>query len=480
MQPPRHIVESLEQAGQAGVLRFWNELDDEGRMRLARQLEAIDWAVFDEMRHAATAAADEGVDPAFLSIASTPAGQRLSPDDCSAAAWRPAGEEALAIGQVGAILVAGGQASRLRCDGPKGVYPIGPISRASLFEILLGRLAAIGRRYGREVPLAIMTSSSTDAETKEFLQSHRFFGLDPDAVFFFRQADLPPLAIDSLTMLLDAPDHVAMAPDGHGGMLCALSAAGGIDWFARRGIEHVSSFQVDNPLASPLDPSFLGMHLVSNSDITTQVVEKREPDERVGVVVEAGGVCRVVEYSDLPKTLSRERLPDGRLRFHAGSIAVHCFRLAFLAEAVAGKSSLPLHLARKAVSFIDESGERVSPTTPNAFKFERFIFDLFPLARRVTTVTIDPAEGFAPLKHPPGSAADSPEHVRRAMVTQARRLLSRMGVTVADGIDVELAPSIIDEFDLRHMPPGSRIERPCVVIGESVVSWGDGTPRSSS
>jgi len=478
VQPPRNIVESLEQAGQAGVLRFWNDLDDEGRRRLARQLEAIDWAVFDDMRQAATAAVAEGVDPAFLAIASTPTGQRLSPDDCSAAAWRPAGEEALAVGQVGAILVAGGQGSRLRCDGPKGVYPIGPISQASLFEILLGRLAAIGQRYGRGVPLAIMTSSSTDAETKAYFDDHRFFGLDPDEVLFFRQADLPALSIDSLTMLLDAPDRIALAPDGHGGMLRALSAAGGLDWFARRGIEHVSSFQVDNPLASPLDPAFLGMHLVSDSDITTQVVEKREPDERVGVIVEAGGVCRVVEYSDLPEPLSRERLADGRLRFHAGSIAVHCFRLAFLAEAAAGKASLPLHLARKAVPFIDDSGERVSPTTPNAYKFERFIFDLFPLARRVTTVMIDPAEGFAPLKQPSGSTADSPEHVRRAMVTQARRLLSRVGVAVADGIDVELAPSIIDEFDLRHMTPGSRIERPCVVIGESVVSWGDGTPRS--
>jgi UDP-N-acetylglucosamine/UDP-N-acetylgalactosamine diphosphorylase len=476
VQPPRHLVESLERTAQAGVLRFWNDLDDEGRRRLVRQLEAIDWAVFDDLRRAASSAA-EGVDPAFLSVAATPPGPRLSPEDCSAAAWRPAGEEALAIGQVGAILVAGGQGSRLGCDGPKGVYPIGPVSQSTLFEILIGRLAAIGQRYGRGVPLAIMTSSATDADTRAYLEFNRFFGLDPDEVLVFRQADLPALSIDSLSMLLEAPDRVAMAPDGHGGMLRALSAAGGLDWFARRGIEHVSSFQVDNPLACPLDPAFLGMHLVFESDITTQVVEKQAPGERVGVVVESGGVCRIVEYSDLPGHLARERGPDGRLRFRSGSIAVHCFRLAFLAEAAAGKASLPLHLARKSVAFVDDSGERVLPKEPNAYKFERFIFDLFPLARRVTSVTIDPAEGFAPLKNPSGSEADSPEHVRRAMVTQARRLLERVGVAVAEGIDVELAPSVIDEFDLRHIASGSRIERPCVVGGKAVVSGDDGTPR---
>ena len=295
MQPPPHIVESLARTGQTGVLRFWDGLGDEARMRLLRQLDSIDWVVFDELRRLAASGASEEVDLAFLSAAATPDGPRLSAEDSSAAAWRPSGEEALASGQVGAILVAGGQGSRLRCDGPKGFYPIGPISHATLFELLLGKVAATNRRYGRDVPLAIMTSSATDAETRAFLESNRFFGLDADQVLIFKQADLPALAIDTLTMLLEAPDRVAMAPDGHGGMLRGLSAAGGLEWFARRGVEHVASFQIDNPLARPLDPAFLGMHLVSGSDITTQVVEKREPSERVGVVVESGAVCRIVE-----------------------------------------------------------------------------------------------------------------------------------------------------------------------------------------
>ena len=149
---------------------------------------------------------------------------------------------------------------------------------------------------------------------------------------------------------------------------------------------------------------------------------------------------------------------------------MHCFRLAFLAEAAAGNASLPLHLARKAVACVDDTGKTIAPKSPNAYKFERFIFDLFPIARRVNVVTIDPAEGFAPLKNPSGSDADSPEHVRRAMAAYSRRLLARAGIAVAEGIDVELAPAVLDEFDLRHLPAGSRIDLPRVVGGDAVVS----------
>ena len=97
-------------------------------------------------------------------------------------------------------------------------------------------------------------------------------------------------------------------------------------------------------------------------------------------------------------------------------------------------------------------------------KFERFIFDLMPLARRVCLVEIDPAEGFAPLKNPPGAAADTLAHVQAALDAQARRILHRAGVVVADGVGVELAPWILDEADLDALlPPGSRIERPTVI-----------------
>jgi UDP-N-acetylglucosamine/UDP-N-acetylgalactosamine diphosphorylase len=464
---PATLEESIAEAGQDHVLRFWNTLDGSARDRLVGQLAAIDWGMFGELRRLARAsgpgvvAGAAAVLAADLARANTPPCYVLGDDADRAAA---AGRKGLTNGLFGAVLVAGGQGSRLGCNGPKGVVPVGPLSGATLFDLLLGRLRGIAKRYVRPVPLAIMTSSATDADTRAWLADHDYGGLDPDHLLVFRQRDLP--AVDAATgdLLLDATDRIAMAPDGHGGMLPALVAAGGLEWFADRGCRHVTTFQVDNPLTMPLHPEFVGHHLLDEAEFSTQVVHKREPGERVGVVASDGKRTFVVEYSDLPASLAAERGPGDRLRFHAGSIAVHAFALDFLCRASAAPDPLPLHVAHKAVPFLKDTGERVSPRTPNAVKFERFIFDLMPLARRVCLVEIDPAEGFAPLKNPPGAAADTLAHVQAALDAHARRILHRAGVVVADGVGVELAPWILDEADLDAViPPGSRIERPTVI-----------------
>jgi UDP-N-acetylglucosamine/UDP-N-acetylgalactosamine diphosphorylase len=246
-----------------------------------------------------------------------------------------------------------------------------------------------------------------------------------------------------------------------------LAESGGLDWFRAQGVEHVVSFQVDNPLAMPLAAEFLGYHLLTDAEFSTQVVRKHDPAERVGIVVASNGRHSVVEYSDLPAPLAAERLPDGRLRFHAGSIAVHAFTTAFLHRVATQQDALPLHRAFKAVPCLDADGNRSVPTAPNAIKFERFIFDLMPLAQRVCVVEIEAAEGFAPLKNPIGSASDAPEHVHAALVAHARRLLAKAGVQVAEGIDVELAADrIIDETDIAGLlSAGTVLERPVVVGG---------------
>lgn len=452
------------------MLAGWERLDARSRDGLADQLQSIDWDQFGELqrivaaRRTSSPAAATGVD---LARAATPACLRLR-DDANPIPRTEAvarGHAALAAGSIGAILVAGGQGSRLGFNGPKGMFAVGPVSRATLFELLFGKFLAARRRFGAPVPLAIMTSSATDAATRAFLAEHALFGLDPQHVMFFKQHDLPALDDTDGNLLLEAPGRLAMAPDGHGGMLVALAEAGGLEWFARHGVEHVASFQVDNPLAMPLDREFLGYHLLSGAEFTPQVIRKVDPAERVGVVVECDGVTRIVEYSDLPPTLAAERLPDGRLRFHAGSIAVHAFARSFLDRCAARRDALPLHVAHKAVPFIDATGQRVVPKAANAIKFERFIFDLMPLAQRVTPVEIDAAEGFAPLKNADGAASDTAAHVAAALVAHARRLLDRAGVRVAEGIDVELdAASIIDEDDLSDaVPRGTRIDSPRVI-----------------
>jgi UDP-N-acetylglucosamine/UDP-N-acetylgalactosamine diphosphorylase len=475
-EPSPALVAALRTADQLGVLAHWERLDTAARERLLAQVTAIEWGLVADLtrrvrrKQLAPPAEDTSFD---LASAESPPCRSLRCADPTAAAR---GREALAAGAVGAILVAGGQGTRLGCTGPKGLCAVGPLSQATLFDVLLGRLAAIRRRYGRGVPLAIMTSAATDDETRRFLASRQWCGLDPDDVFLFRQQDLPAFDAADGNILLAAPDRVALAPDGHGGMLSALAGVGGLEWFGRRGVATVASFQVDNPLALPLDPEFLGAHLDAAAEFTLQVIRKREPAERVGVIATSGGVTRVVEYSDLPATAAAERLADGRLRFHAGSIAVHAFALEFLARCAARGDALPLHAARKAVPFVDADGHHHAPRAPNAVKFERFIFDILPLARRVCVVEVEPGEGFAPLKNPSGAAADTPEHVREALIARDRAILAAAGVTVDEGVVVELdAATILDADDVTlALPPGTRISESAIIRADPMAPRGTG------
>ena len=86
-------------------------------------------------------------------------GNRVTATDACAAATA-----ALTRGEVGAILVAGGQGTRLGFPHPKGMFPIGPVSNKSLFAIHAEKVLALGRRYGKPVPLLLMTSHATHLE----------------------------------------------------------------------------------------------------------------------------------------------------------------------------------------------------------------------------------------------------------------------------------------------------------------------------
>jgi UDP-N-acetylglucosamine/UDP-N-acetylgalactosamine diphosphorylase len=208
----------------------------------------------------------------------------------------------------------------------------------------------------------------------------------------------------------------------------------------RRGLQHLFYFQVDNPLATVCDAEFIGYHALAKSEYTLQVVAKQSPTEKVGNVVQIDGTSHVIEYSDLPQEAAERRNDDGSLEIWAGSIAVHAFDVQFLSRVAAESTTLPFHRALKKVEYIDAQGQTVQPDQPNAMKFERFIFDLLPLARRSLSVEVDPRQAFAPLKNAPGSAIDTAEITQQMMMALHRQWLRDAGAKVDDKVQVEISP----------------------------------------
>jgi len=427
------IRRRLEQYGQDHLLVFWEELDDSSRQELLADIEAVDL----ELVAGLVRSHVQGGDP--------PAEQgELSPPECLPyepasdqqrrlyAEARESGETLIREGKVAAMVVAGGQGTRLGFDGPKGTFRVAPVTKKPLFQLFAESLLATGRRFGRPVPWYVMTSAATDAATRAYFAEHEHFGLDAENVFFFQQGMMPAVDLDGRVLLADK-HRLATSPDGHGGSIRALAASGALADMARRGVEVISYFQVDNPLVRPVDPLFLGLHARTGSQMSSITMGKASDNERVGVFAMRNGRLQVIEYSDLPSELASARTPDGSRRFDAANIAVHALSRGFIEEltrpgAAAGRT-LPWHRAVKAVPHVDpKNGARVRPSEPNAVKFEMFIFDALPLAENPLLYESLRSEVFSPVKNAEG--VDSPATAHRDLIRRAASWLEVCGVEV--------------------------------------------------
>lgn len=452
----RQLHEQLAAYGQEHVLRWWPELNEAQRAELAVQIQSLDLAELHRLFHqhhfgAARPVVDwhEVEPPEIL----------RSPE--TFAAWEreqqavAVGERALRSGQVAIAMVAGGQGSRLGHNSPKGAYPIGPITQRSLFQLHAEKILALSRRYEVALPWYVMTSPDNDAATRQFFARHNYFGLAADQITFFVQGTMPALEKDTGRLLMCSKWQLALSPNGHGGFLTALQEAGILEDWQRRGVRWLFYFQVDNPLVKIADPLFLGQHITRRAEVSVKVVRRRHAEEKLGQVVRYRGCYYLVEYSEIPVEYQKRIDSAGRFWLDAGNIAVHVFDVAFLQRIIAQASdALPYHRAVKKVPYVDETGAYIEPSTPNAVKWERFIFDVFPLAQRVLVVEVNRAEEFEPLKN--ASGENSPETVRAALSELYARWLEQAGVAVPRdslgrvSVPIEISPLVaLDAGDLR-------------------------------
>lgn len=461
------LKQAFEDAGQGQVFRFWEELSPDGKATLLAAAREIDLAEVGRLvnLHLGGGESEEmdfsALEPApFLAQPTTPEEIRR---------WESArqrGEEALRQGKVAAFVVAGGQGTRLGYDGPKGTYGVTPVKKKSLFEVFAEKIRAARLRYQADIPWFVLTSHANHEETERFFRDHQFFGLPESDVMFFRQGRMPAVDFDGKIML-ESKERIAMSPDGHGGSLRALCRSGALERMEARGIEVLSYFQVDNPLVQAIDPTFIGFHLEAQSEMSSKMLPKAYPEEKVGVFVNANGKMMVVEYSDLPQELAERRDADGELVFRSGSIAIHLLATSFVKKVGAGESgdavALPFHRANKKVPTVDESGQPVKPESPNGVKFEMFVFDALPFAENPLVIETRREDEFSPVKNAEG--LDSPATCRNDQLKQFARWLEAAGVRVEK--DREGVPTI----DLEVSPLFATDER------SFIEAWGELEPK---
>ncbi|HOD69391.1 MAG: putative uridylyltransferase [Deltaproteobacteria bacterium ADurb.BinA179] len=442
------LEEKLRQLGQGHIARLLESGSAYvSRREIARDLEEIDAPLVRELiagrflyeEPAVTAVKPAPVIPA--SFSSSPESSR----------FRRHGETLLSQGRVAALVVAGGQGSRLGIDAPKGVVGVTPVRRKSLFQLHAEKILALSNKYAQPIPLFVMTSRANDADTKDFFTAHSFFGLNPDDVFFFVQGMLPSITPEG-SFVLSREGGLFMNPDGHGGTLSALKKSGCLDTLKERGIEEIFYFQVDNPLVSICDPLFVGLHSLKGAQMSSKVVRKKSFEEKVGVIAEVEGRTRVLEYSDMNDDMRYAVDGEGEMLYWAGSIAIHMIRRDFVETLTGSAVRLPFHKALKTIPTVDSRGR---PTEIQGIKFETFIFDALPMAEKSVTLEVLREREFAPVKNRTGE--DSLETSRIMQSNLHRSWLEDLGVNISDRSIVEISPlAALEKDDLRargKIPP---------------------------
>ncbi|MCA9014165.1 MAG: UTP--glucose-1-phosphate uridylyltransferase, partial [Planctomycetaceae bacterium] len=384
---PEDLYHKLEQHRQAHLLHWWKDLNEQQQRELTAQIQQINFEQIQRLYSPRDLLKTEESPAQKAERATRPATvvrlqDRAAAADESESAIQ-AGNQLLSAGKVGAILVAGGQGSRLGFRHPKGMYPVGPVKQTSLFQMLVEQLIARASKAGKPICYFIMTSDATHEETVEYFQQHQNFGLAEENLYFFKQGTMPAVDAQSGEILLEEKHRIAVSPDGHGGMLAALKNSGLFAVMQEKGIDTLYYHQVDNPTAIVCDPEFLGYHRQRGAEVSVKVVSKRAPDEKMGIVCDVDQKTQIIEYSDLPAPIAEQTDEADNLLHWAGSTAIHVFNRTFLEQIADNDDLLPFHQARKKVRFVNAKGTPVSPKKTNAIKFERFIFDVLPVASTV-------------------------------------------------------------------------------------------------
>ena len=375
--------------------------------RLENQLETMDWSYIDLIN-----------DKEQKRGEFSPLGAMELPEiEEKKADFYAKGIEAIKACKVGAILLAGGQGTRLGFDKAKGMYNIGETKELYIFEQLVENLKKVTTAADAWVPFYIMTSEKNDAQTREFFEEHNYFGYNKDYIKFFVQEMVPAVGFDG-NVLVEAEDSLAMSPNGNGGWFKSMINAGLDKDIKEKGIEWLNVFAVDNVLQQIADPVFVGATIESGRVSGSKVVRKVDPYERVGALCLEDGKPSIVEYYELTPEMAEATDEKGSLLYGFGVILNYIFRVDKLFEIAEKK--LPLHIVEKKVPYLDENGNMVKPETPNAYKFETLILDMVYMMDNCLSFEVDREKEFAPVKNATG--VDS--------VESARALLKKNGIEI--------------------------------------------------
>lgn len=402
-------AEKLEKYGQTHILKYYDELGEEEKNELLKQIEETDFSVLSLCKKGGSEVKKGKITPLEA--------MQLSEIEANRDEYFNVGAKAIKDGKIGAVLLAGGMGTRLGSDDPKGMYNIGETKDVFIFERIIANLMDVVNITGTWIYLFIMTSDKNHEATTKFFKEKNYFGYDESYIRFFKQ-EMAPAADYNGNIYMESKSHMSTSPNGNGGWFISMSKSGVLDVAKQAGIEWLNVFAVDNVLQRIADPVFVGATIKKQCAVGSKVVRKAAPDEKVGVMCLEDGKPSIVEYYELTEELMNAKDKNGDPAYNYGVILNYLFSVSKLEEIM--EKSMPLHIVEKKIPYIDENGNLIKPESPNGYKFESLVLDMIHLMDTCLPFEVIREKEFAPIKNKTG--VDS--------VDSARELLKKNGVTI--------------------------------------------------
>lgn len=396
----------LETYHQEHVLKYYDDLTEVQKEALLTQIENTDFSMLKSF---------DGGGKQQRGVISPLAAMEIPEIEKNRKAFMKEGLEALKSRKIGAVLLAGGMGTRLGSEKPKGMYNIGITKEVYIFERLIANLLEVVEQAGNFVPLFIMTSDKNHEETVAFLQEKRFFGYDRDSVWFFKQ-DMAPASDYEGRIYMEEKWKMSVSPNGNGGWYTSMRNAGLLEVVEELKLEWLNVFSVDNVLQRIADPCFVGATIMSGCDVSSKVVKKTNPEERVGVMCLEDGRPSVVEYYEVTEEMRQAKDAKGEPAYNFGVTLNYLFRKEAIDKVA--EDRLPLHIVEKKIPYMNEAGEYVKPEEPNGLKYEQLVLDMVHELNQCLPYEVVREKEFAPIKNKTG--VDS--------VDTARELLKQNGI----------------------------------------------------
>jgi UTP--glucose-1-phosphate uridylyltransferase len=261
----------------------------------------------------------------------------------------------------------------------------------TFLDLIARQVLALRERFGARVPLVLMNSFATRADSLAALQRHP--GLSADLPADFLQSKEPKvLAADLMPASWPANPELEWCPPGHGDLFVALQTSGLLEAMLDRGYRWAFVSNSDN-LGAVLDPRILAWIVSEEAPFVMEVADRTPADRKGGHIARrrSDGGLLLREIAQTPDADIDAFQDTSRHRyFNANSIWFDLRAVAAELERRGGVLGLPLIRNRKTLDPSDNS-------SPEVFQIETAMGAALGVVEGARALRV-PRDRFTPVK----------------------------------------------------------------------------------